>query len=199
MAVVCVCWLKIEKCRISLSNKQTKVYKIWVTSCLNLKLYCAHALVTHSHTHTLTHTPQFLFPFLTQLFIQMRCLLSVFVALTNILLFHIGQYTSNWRIESHITFVTMTLCLHCSEILRIRTWMAKNRNNCSNWYSLLQAGIWKSTHAWCTQQIATVTEHFLLHAVRLETVIVNVTKKVEGYSVVCCCDVRGTPWGGLCV
>ena len=121
MTVMCVCWLKLQKYRISLSNKQTdrqtRMYKIWVTPCLNLKLCCAHALVTHSHNYTLTHTAVS-FPLLTQLFFKMRCLLSVFVALTNIPLFHTGQYTSNWRIESHITFVIIALCLHCSEIFK---------------------------------------------------------------------------------
>jgi hypothetical protein len=55
---------------------------------------CSSYTLTHSHTYTLTHTAVS-FPLLTQLFFKMRCLLSVFVALTNILLFHIGQYTSN--------------------------------------------------------------------------------------------------------
>jgi hypothetical protein len=134
-------------------------------------------------SYTLTHTAVS-FPLLTQLFFKMRCLLSVFFALTNILLFHTGQYTSNWRIESHITFVIMALYLYCSEVLRIRTWKAKNRNNCSKWYSLLQAGIWKSAHAWCTQQIVTLTEYFFLHAVQLETVIVNVTNRWEAIVLV---------------
>ena len=52
---------------------------------------CSSYTLTHLHTHT--HRG-FISPSHSTV-LQTRCLLSVFVALTNILLFHIGQYTSN--------------------------------------------------------------------------------------------------------